>query len=238
MFLSDIRDLLASVAAPTLVMHTGDLALVSAAHARYLADHIPGAILMDSEVESFWGFDPASRQAMREFVSGIHDEVSFEQELLAVLFTDIVASTEQLFSLGDAAWRQRLDDHDVYVREQVTANHGRVIKHTGDGHLAAFAHPSDAIHAAVRIRDAAAVHGFEVRAGIHFGETAVRGDGDITGSTVNIAARVMEHAHAGQILVSRTFADLTAGSSIDLDDVGEHQLKGVPGQWRLFAVKG
>jgi class 3 adenylate cyclase len=237
MYTSDVRDLLASISVPTLVMYTGDLAFVAAEHSRYLAEHIPGSTLIETPVQSFWGFDPAGRRAMREFISGISNEVAWERELLALLFTDIVSSTERALALGDAAWREVIEDHDAYVRAEVTRNHGRVIKQTGDGHLAAFSHPVEAIRTAVRVRDGARVQGFEVRAGLHFGEVGSRSDGDVTGSAVNVAARVMQHAGAGEVLVSHTLTDLVTGSDIEFEDHGEHELKGVPGGWRLFLVR-
>ena len=236
MFSSDVRELLGAITAPTMVMYTGDYPFVSAAHSHYLADHIAGATLVEYEVDSFYGFDPAARQTVREFVGDIRADATYERELLAVLFTDIVSSTEQAITVGDAAWRQRLDDHDSYVRDRIASYQGRVIKHTGDGHLATFAHPTEAIQAAIVIRDAATVHGFEVRAGVHFGEVTTRGDGDITGTAVNIAARVTNIASAGHILISRTVADLIAGTELHLADMGEHQLKGIAEPWRLFRV--
>jgi class 3 adenylate cyclase len=153
------------------------------------------------------------------------------------LFTDIVSSTERTLALGDAAWREVIEDHDAYVRAEVTRSHGRVIKQTGDGHLAVFSQPAEAIRAAMRVRDAARVQGIEVRAGLHFGEVGSRSDGDVTGSAVNVAARVMQHAGAGEVLVSHTLTDLVTGSDINFEDQGEHDLKGVPGAWRLFLVR-
>lgn len=233
---SDVRDLLAAVSTPTLVMYTGDLPFTTVEQSRYLAEHIDNATFRESVVESFWDLDPVARLAIQEFISGVHAEVSFERELLAVLFTDIVSSTEQLFAAGDAGWQRRIDDHDTYVRDCVTRTGGRVIKHTGDGHLAAFGRPSDAVQVAVQLRDAAVVHGFDVRIGLHFGEVTARGDGDITGTNVTIAARIMQSADAGEVVISRTVADLIAGSSVRLTDRGDHQLKGVPGEWKLFTL--
>lgn len=236
MWSSDVRDLLAAVTAPTLVMYTGDLTVATRDQSQYLADHIEGATFRETTVQSFWDLDPGARLAIQEFVSGVQSEVSFERELLAVLFTDIVSSTERLFATGDAGWRRRIDDHDNYVRDCVNRNGGHVIKNTGDGHLAVFGRPSDAIQVAVQLRDAAVVHGFDVRTGLHFGEVTKRGDGDITGTNVTIAARVMESARGGEIVVSRTVVDLIAGSNIPITDRGEQHLKGVPGTSRLFTV--
>lgn len=237
MYESDVRDLVGQIRVPTLVMYTGDLAFVTGDHSRFLADSITGAQLVESEVQSFWGLDPSARNVVQKFISGISEEQPGESELLAVLFTDIVSSTDQLFRVGDAAWRQLMDDFDAYVRDEVPRLRGRVIKHTGDGHLAVFSHPADAVKCALRVRDAARVHEIEVRSGIHFGEVAVRSDGDVTGSAVNIAARVMALAAANQIAVSRTVVDLTMGAGVSFADLGEHRLKGVPGSWDLFAVR-
>lgn len=236
MYESDVLDLIGEISVPTLVMYTGDLAFVTSDHSRFLADNIAGAQFIESEVQSFWGFDPSARNAVQEFVSGISEEQLSESELLALLFTDIVSSTDQLFQVGDAAWRQLTEDLDAYVRGEVARLRGRVIKHTGDGHLAVFPHPTDAIRCALRIRDAARVHEVEVRSGIHFGEVAIRSDGDVTGSAVNIAARVMAVATANQIAVSRTVVDLAIGAGVAFTELGEHQLKGVPGSWSLFAI--
>jgi class 3 adenylate cyclase len=236
MVTSDVRDLLPSIEVPSLVLYTGDFTFVDSEHSRFLADHIKGATLIEAPVHSFWGFDPSSRNVVQEFISGIASELPFERELLTLVFTDIVSSTERLFAMGDAAWRDVIEDHDAYVRGEVDRHHGRVIKHTGDGHLATFSQPTDAIRTALRIRDAARVHGFEVRSGLHFGEVTIRSDGDVTGIVVNLAARVMERAQAGEVVVSRTITELVAGSGIEFQDRGEYELKGVPGSWRLFVI--
>jgi class 3 adenylate cyclase len=153
-----------------------------------------------------------------------------------VLFTDIVASTDRAAALGDRRWRELLDDHDSAMRAQVARFSGRVVKTTGDGVLATFDGPARAIRCACALRDAARDIGLELRAGIHTGEVEQRGD-DIGGIAVHIAARVQATALANELIVSRTVADLVAGSGINFDDRGEHELKGIPGPWRLLAVE-
>lgn len=236
-FTSDVRDLLDSINVPTLVVYTGDLTIIGPEHSRFLASHITGATLIESPTESFWGFDPGARLVVQEFISGITAELSEDRELLAVLFTDIVSSTEHAARVGDGVWRETLEDYDASVVAEVERSGGRVVKQTGDGHLAAFARPTDAIRAAVGIRAAAQVHGVKVRAGLHFGEVTSRSDGDVTGSAVNIAARVMTHAGPSEVVVSSTVKDLVAGSGIVFVDRGSHTLKGVQDEWRLFAVE-
>jgi class 3 adenylate cyclase len=154
-----------------------------------------------------------------------------------VLFTDIVDSTAQTSALGDRAWRDRLERHDAMVRRQLERFQGREVKTIGDGFLATFDCPARAIRCAGAIRDGAAQLGIEVRAGLHTGEVELLGD-DVGGITVSIGARVVALAGAGEVLVSRTVADLVVGSRTEFTDRGEHELKGVPGRWKLFAVGG
>jgi class 3 adenylate cyclase len=152
-----------------------------------------------------------------------------------VLFTDIVGSTDTAAALGDRRWREVLDRHDALTQEHVARFRGRVVKTTGDGALATFDGPARAIRCAVALRDAVSAAGVELRAGIHTGEVEQRG-ADIGGIAVHLAARVQALAGAREVLVSRTVADLVAGSGIAFSDRGEHELKGVPGRWRLLAV--
>ena len=156
--------------------------------------------------------------------------------LTTVLFTDIVASTEHLTSLGDRRWRTTLDAHDRAVREQLRRFRGREINTTGDGFAACFDGPGRAITCATAITQAARELGIEVRAGLHTGECEVRGD-DLTGLAVHVAARIESLAEPGAVWVSTTVKDLVAGSGIEFVDRGEHELKGIPTTWRLFAVR-
>jgi class 3 adenylate cyclase len=173
--------------------------------------------------------------AIEEFVTGQLPAAALDRVLATVLFTDIVDSTAQATALGDRAWRYRLDDHDAVVRRHLTRFRGREIKTMGDGFLATFDGPARAIRCACAIRDEAGELGIGVRAGLHTGEIELLGD-DIGGVAVNIGSRVAALAGPAEVLVSRTVTDLVAGSGISFEDRGEHELKGVPGLWRLFAV--
>ena len=156
--------------------------------------------------------------------------------LATVLFTDIVGSTERASELGDSAWRKVLDDHDATVRAVLERHRGREVKATGDGFLATFDGPARGIRCALELHDALAKLGIEVRAGLQTGEVEVRGE-DVGGIAVHIAARVQAAAVPGEVLVSRTVTDLVVGSGIAFVDRGDHALKGVPGEWQLFAVQ-
>jgi len=171
-----------------------------------------------------------------EFLTGTRPATDIDRVLVTVLFTDIVGSTERAVSLGDQRWRSLLDRHDQIVREQLRIFRGREINTTGDGFVASFDGPARAIRCAQGIIEATGKLGVQVRAGLHTGECEVRGD-DLGGLAVHIAARVGARAEPGEVLVSGMVNDLVVGSSIDFGDRGEHQLKGVPGSWKLFAVE-
>jgi class 3 adenylate cyclase len=170
------------------------------------------------------------------FLTGTAAGTEPDRMLASVLFTDIVGSTDTAAALGDRRWRELLDRHDALTQEQVARFRGRVIKTTGDGALATFDGPARAIRCALSLREAVGQAGVELRSGIHTGEVEQR-DGDIGGIAVHIAARVQALASPHEVLVSRTVADLVAGSGIEFSDRGEHELKGVPGRWRLLAVQ-
>jgi class 3 adenylate cyclase len=157
--------------------------------------------------------------------------------LATVLFTDIVESTETARSLGDHVWKERLDRHDMLAKRQISRFGGQIVKQTGDGVLATFEGPAAAIRCARAMADGVAQIGVSIRCGVHVGEIEQRGD-DIAGIAVHIAARVCSAAQPGETLVSRTVTDLVAGSGIEFEDRGAHELKGVPGSWNLFAVTG
>jgi class 3 adenylate cyclase len=159
-----------------------------------------------------------------------------ERALATVLFTDIVGSTEQASHVGDRRWAQLLDRHDRLARELVAQFEGQLVKSTGDGILALFDRPGRGIRCASALRDRLRGSGIELRAGVHTGEVQLRGD-DVGGIAVHFAARVMAAAGPGEILVSRTVHDLVAGSDYVLEDRGAHTLKGMTGEWRLFAVR-
>ncbi len=232
---TDIRAILPVISAPTLVVHTVENRIVPVAHGRYLAAHIPDARLVELPGASNV-LDDAIIDEIEEFVTGARGATTEHSRMLAtLLFTDVVASTERVVALGDRAWRAVLDRHDDVVRRQLARFSGREEKFTGDGMLATFDGPARAIRCGTAIRDAARQIGLEVRVGIHTGEVERRGT-ELAGIAVHLAHRVRETAHPGEVLVSRTVPDLVAGSGIVFDDRGEHDLKGIPSRWRLFAV--
>jgi class 3 adenylate cyclase len=176
-------------------------------------------------------------EEIEEFLTGVRHGPQPDRVLATVLFTDIVGSTEHATRLGDRQWRSLLDDHDALVHRQLERFSGRLVKTTGDGLLATFDGPARAIRCGSAIRDGLQRLGIDIRVGIHTGEVELRGD-DVGGVAVHIAARVQALGQPGEILVSRTVTDLVAGSGIEFEDLGEHELKGVPGTWRLFEVVG
>jgi class 3 adenylate cyclase len=234
----DVRPVLPSIQVPTLVLHHIRNAILPIEHGRYLAEHIPGAKLVELE-----GDDSsliAGAQAMwidelGEFLTGQRPTVEFDRILTTMLFTDIVGSTELAASLGDQAWRSLLDAHDRTVRHNLRRYRGNEIKTTGDGFLASFDGPARAIRCALAMAEATRALGIELHVGLHTGECEVRGD-DLFGLAVHIAARIGSLATPGEVLVSGTVKDLVAGSGIDFEDRGEHELKGVPGSWKIYAV--
>jgi class 3 adenylate cyclase/pimeloyl-ACP methyl ester carboxylesterase len=233
----DVRAALELVQAPTLVLNVRENPFVPLDQGRYMAEHIPGAGFVELSGGEI-GVSPSlyiAADEIEEFLTGERRLADIERILATVLFTDIVASTERAASLGDRRWRLLLDAHDRVVREQLRRFRGREVKTTGDGFLASFDGPARAIRCAETIVDATNTLGVDVRAGLHTGECEVRGD-DLGGLAVHIAARVGALAASGEVLVSSTVKDLVAGSGIAFGDRGEHELKGVPGRWRLFAL--
>jgi class 3 adenylate cyclase len=234
----DLRAVLPALRLPTLVLHHADNRVVRAEHGRYLAEHIEGARYVELEGDEHLFFVGDSDRMLDEiemFLTGARAAGEPDRLLASVLFTDIVDSTDTAASLGDRRWRDVLDRHDALTREHVERFRGRVVKMTGDGALATFDGPARAIRCACALRDASRTDGVQLRAGIHTGEVEQRGD-DIGGIAVHLAARVQALAGASEVMVSRTVADLVAGSGIAFSDRGEHELKGVPGRWRLLAV--
>lgn len=235
---TDVRPLLPLVRVPTLVLHRRDYLTLRPEHGRYLAEHIPGALYRElpGADNLYWvGDTDLMLEEIEEFLTGARHAPEPDRVLATVLFTDIVASTAQASALGDRAWRDRLDRHDAMVRRQLERFGGREIKTIGDGFLATFDGPARAIQCACAIRDGAVQLGIEVRAGLHTGEVELLGD-DVGGMTVNIGARVAALAGPGEVLVSRTVADLVVGSGLGFSERGQHELKGVPGVWTLLAV--
>lgn len=232
---ADVREAMRAVRAPTLVLYPAG-AMLPEGVVRATAELFPvGSFEMLPEPAEFSEAFEGFRRAIERFVLGAADSPSTDRALMTVLFTDIVSSTEQATLLGDAAWRELLVKHERSVRGLVEDAGGRVVKFIGDGSLSTFPGPARAIRCAERIEAEAEGLGLEVRAGLHTGECEVIED-DVAGLAVHIAARVSGKAGAGEVLVSRTVRDLIAGSGIELDSRGEHALKGVDGEWELFAV--
>lgn len=238
-FLADVRELLPLVRVPTLVVHRRDCLTIRSAHGRYLAEHIPEASYLElpGRDSLYWvGETEEMLAGIEQFLTGTRQAPEPDRVLATVLFSDIVDSTAQASAMGDRAWRDRLDAHDAMVRRQLARFRGREVKTTGDGFLATFDGPARAIQCGCAVRDGAQQMGVAVRIGLHSGEVELRGD-DIAGIAVHIGARVAALAEPGEVLVSRTVADLVAGAGIDFDDRGERELKGVPGSWRVYGVR-
>jgi class 3 adenylate cyclase len=234
----DVRALLPTVHVPTLILHHADDVVCPPAEGKYLANHIPDAKYVELSGRNMWHFVEPWRdsfQEIAEFITGHQAEVADDRVLATVLFTDIVNSTRRAAEMGDRDWRALLDAHDVVVRAQLNRFRGREVNTSGDGFLAMFDGPQRAIRCAMAIRDAVQALGIEVRAGLHTGECEIRGD-DIGGIAVHIGARVSALAAANEVLVSRTLRDLVIGSGLEFEERGAYELKGVPGEWRLFAV--
>jgi class 3 adenylate cyclase len=233
----DVRAVLGSIQAPTLVLHRRADAMVRPDNGRYLAEHIPHARFVEVPGEDHLFYlgdtEPILAEIEESLTGGRHDEPT--RVLATVLFTDIVRSTELAARLGDRRWRELLDEHDEVVGQLVQRFQGRLIKVTGDGVLATFDGPGRAVRCAVAVRDTVGKLGIEVRAGLHTGEIELRGD-DITGLAVVIARRLCDLGGSGDVQVSRTVTDLVIGSGITFVEVGTSPLKGVPGEWPLFRV--
>ncbi len=234
---ADVRDLLPSIQAPTLILHSTHDRWAPVEGARYLAEHIPEARLVEYDSGDniiFTTFLDEKLEEIERFVRG-PEQAHGQRRLLTVLFTDVVGSTERLASTPDLRWTALLDEIDSTVNRQVKRYSGRVCKSMGDGHLALFERPSDAVAAALAIQRSLRITGVEIRAGAHIGEVELRGE-DVAGVAVHVGARVSGKAGAGELLVTRTVADLLAGSSYRSEAAGEHELKGLPGRWPLLRI--
>ncbi len=234
----DVRAVLPTVRVPTLVLHHTDDPVIPAEWGKYVADHVSGAKYVELPGRNMYHFvEPwrPSFEEIHEFLTGHQAEVADDRVLATVLFTDIVDSTRRAAEIGDRDWHALLDAHDAVVRAQLARFRGREVNTSGDGFLAMFDGPQRAIRCAMAIRDAVQALGIEVRAGLHTGECEVRGD-DIGGIGVHIGARVSALAGPNDVLVSSTLRDLVIGSGIQFEERGSYELKGVPGEWRLFAV--
>jgi class 3 adenylate cyclase len=234
----DVRDVLPSIRVPTLVMHRRDDSFIKIEHSRYIAAHIPGARYVELEGEDNMfsiGDSEALLGEIEEHLTGARHVHEPDRMLATVLFTDICDSTRRAAELGDSGWRSLLERHDALFRHALDRHRGREVKRTGDGFLATFDGPARAIRCAASVAEAMDSLGIQVRAGLHTGELEVI-DGDLGGMAVHIAARVLDRASPSEVLVSGTVKDLVVGSGIEFDDRGAHELRGVPGEWRLYAV--
>jgi len=240
----DVRRVLPAIRVPTLVLHGDQDTIVPVEVARYVADHIPGAQLLEVHA----GHLATGRAALElqteveSFLTGIWeaggwDDAEPDRVLATVLFTDIVASTERAAAIGDRAWRQLLERHHALVRRQLVRFRGKEVDTAGDGFFASFDGPARAIRCACAIADSVRELGLEIRAGLHTGECELI-EGKVAGIAVNTGARVASHAKPGEVLVSSTVKDLVAGSGLSFEDRGVHELRGIPGEWRLFALSG
>jgi class 3 adenylate cyclase len=233
----DVRVALAAIEAPTLVIHTAGDRMIPVALGRYLAERISGSRFVELPGRDHVPFTEAGPllDEVEEFLVGSRGAEPTERALATILFTDLVDSTALAAELGDRRWRHLLERHDAAVRRQITLHRGREVKTVGDGFLATFDGPARAIRCAAALRGELGELGLEVRAGIHTGEVELIGE-DVGGIAVNIGARIGAAAAAGEVLVSSTVRELVVGSGLEFADRGVRALKGVPGEWRLFAV--
>jgi class 3 adenylate cyclase len=233
----DVRHVLPAISVPTLVLHrTGDRDSRSE-EGRYIAERIPGARFVELAGDVHVPVIDADQilDEVEEFLTGTRPAREPDRVLATVLFTDIVGSSQRAAELGDRAWRELLAGHHAAVRRQLERFQGREVDTAGDGFLATFDGPARAVRCGSAIREAVGELGLEVRAGLHTGEVELA-DGKVTGIAVHTGARVAALAAPGEVLVSSTVKDLVAGSGIEFEDRGAHELKGIPGEWQLYAV--
>jgi pimeloyl-ACP methyl ester carboxylesterase len=235
----DVRPILPTIRVPTVVLHRRE-DHIPIDGARWMAEQIPGARFVElpgGPHMAYLGDWESVVAAIREFVEPICLESAhpYDSVLATVLFTDLVGSTAKAVELGDRRWRELLEQHHARIRSQLALFRGIELDTAGDGFFARFDGPARAIRCACAIRDAVTDLGLEVRAGLHTGECEVV-DGKVAGVAVSIGARVAAHAESGEVLVSQTVRDIVAGSGIEFDDRGTHELKGIPGEWHLYSV--
>ena len=235
----DVRSVLPTIQVPTLVMGRATSVIFPVQHTRYLAEHIADAKYLEfpeADMLYFTGGADQVLDAVEEFVTGMRPLPSPDRFLGTVLFLDVAGSTQLAAEIGDSRFRELIDGLHQLVRRQLDRYQGRLVDTAGDGALALFDSPARAIACAEAVRDGVRALGLQVRAGVHTGEMEHGPGGTIRGIAVHTGARVAALAGPGEIMVSRTIRDLVAGAPIRLDSRGEHQLKGVPGSWEVFAV--
>jgi len=234
----DVRHVLPTIRVPTLIIHNAGEQTVPVEAGRYMAERIPGAKYVElpgNDHLPWIGNSEAILDEIEEFLTGVRRGPEPDRVLATVMFTDIVDATRKATELGDRRWRDLLDAHHTLVREQLAKFRGREIDTAGDGFLASFDGPARAVRTAASIADSVKQIGLEIRAGLHTGECEVMGP-KLGGIAVHIGARIAGLAQASEVLVSNTVKDLVAGSGLRFEDRGTHALKGVPGEWHLFAV--
>ena len=235
---TDVRHVLTSIHVPTLVVHRSDDVNEDVEGARRLAEQIEGAKFVElpgADSDPYAGDADAILDEIEEFLTGVRPVAGFDRVLATVLFTDIVGSTEKAAQLSDARWLELLNTHNEYVRSSLSTFRGREIDTAGDGFLATFDGPARAVRCAQSIGESVRDLGLSIRAGCHTGEIELLGN-NVGGIAVHIGARVAALAGPDEVLVSSTVKDLVAGSGLTFQDAGEHELKGVPGPWRLYRV--
>jgi class 3 adenylate cyclase len=234
----DLSGVLPAIRVPTLICQLRHSPLVPVEGGRETAALIPGARLVEADGTDcyFWpGAEDAEMDLLEEFLTGRRPPHTPERTLATVLFTDIVGSTDHAARLGDRAWRALLEEHNVVVRQRLTEFRGIEVKNLGDGFVATFDGPTRAVRCAEEIVTGSAELGLGIRCGLHTGECELL-DGDISGIAIHIGERVCELATGREVLVSSTVKDLVVGSTLEFEDRGGHQLRGVPGEWRLYAL--
>jgi pimeloyl-ACP methyl ester carboxylesterase len=235
----DVRSVLPAIHVPTLVVHRAQDRITPVENGRYLAEHIAGAKYVELDgCDHLYFVDPDPIvDEIEEFLTGVHHGPEPNRALLTLLFTDIVQSTQHAERLGDKGWRELLDRHHALIRRQLARFGGREVDTAGDGFFATFDGPARAVRCGETIRDAVRALGVEIRAGVHTGECELV-TGGVRGIAVHVAARVAATAQPGEILVSSTVKDLVAGSGLRFSDRGLCALKGIQGEWHLYAVQG
>ena len=235
---SDVRDVLSTIPVPTMVLNRSGNRIVSADLSREVASLIPDAKYVELPGSDHLAFSEdvdAVLAEIEEFLTGTRSRTDPERVIATVLFTDIVDSTRQAAEMGDRRWKDLLSQHNQLVRMELERYGGREVNTAGDGFLATFDSPRRAIECARAAGEAVRSIDLEIRAGVHTGEIELS-EGDVQGMAVHIGARIAAKANGGEVLASSTVKDLLAGSTFAFEDRGEHELRGVPGAWRLFAI--